>query len=295
MGNISNDQGNGFIRGAFLVQRDQDQITYDATTDTWTHAGGSSTDWSMMAHTSGNVEFYSGPSVASSTNYTNANFETNYKWMDVNHTTGASSRTVNMYGDLTVSQEITGTTGRFTSGGDASATSTTHAFQAGPTNSTNIIIDDNEIIARNNGALATLHIQTDGHPTIFGNNTVNKVSIDAGEIVATGDVCAYGTISDRRQKENVLKLENALDKVNQLNGYTFNYIGKEDRMTGVMAQEVQEVLPEAVFETKAFGAEESTMAVRHGNMVGLLIEAIKELTEQNRQMAEEIKQLKNKP
>ena len=114
-----------------------------------------------------------------------------------------------------------------------------------------------------------------------------------GTITATGDVCAYGTISDRRQKENVLKLENALDKVNQLNGYTFNYIGKEDRMTGVMAQEVAEVLPEAVFETKAFGAEETTMAVRHGNMVGLLIEAIKELTEQNRQMAAEIKTLKN--
>ena len=142
---------------------------------------------------------------------------------------------------------------------------------------------------------------------VGGNSNVNTATGSAnpanyaiefatnGTITATGDVCAYGTISDRRQKENVLKLENALDKVNQLNGYTFNYIGKEDRMTGVMAQEVAEVLPEAVFETKAFGAEESTMAVRHGNMVGLLIEAIKELTEQNRQMAEEIKQLKNKP
>ena len=204
--------------------------------------------------------------------------------------------TLNMNSNnITNGGTITASMGRFTSNLDASATSTGHAFQAGPTNSTNIIIDGNEIIARNNGALSPLYIQTDGQATVFGNNTVNKVSIDAGEIVATGDVCAYGTVSDRRQKENVLKLENALDKVNQLSGYTFNYIGKEDRMTGVMAQEVAEVLPEAVFETKAFGAEESTMAVRHGNMVGLLIEAIKELTEQNRQMAEEIKQLKNKP
>ena len=208
--------------------------------------------------------------------------------------------TLNMNSNnITNGGTITANMGRFTSNGDASATSTGHAFQAGPTNSTNVIIDGNEIIARNNGALATLHIQTDGQPTIFGNNTTNKVSIDAGEITATGDICAYGTVSDRRQKENVLQLDNALEKVNQLNGYTFNYIGHEDRMTGVMAQEVQEVLPEAVFETNKSvnedtGEIESTLAVRHGNMVGLLIEAIKDLTEQNRQMAEEIKQLKNK-
>jgi len=143
---------------------------------------------------------------------------------------------------------------------------------------------------------------TDTNTTYTAGNGLQLVGTEfsmsgsySGTFTASGDICAYGTVSDRRQKENVIKLENALDKVNQLNGYTFNYIGKEDRMTGVMAQEVAEVLPEAVFETKAFGAEESTMAVRHGNMVGLLIEAIKELTEQNRQMAEEIKQLKNKP
>ena len=46
-------------------------------------------------------------------------------------------------------------------------------------------------------------------------------------------------------------------------------------MTGVIAQELEEVLPEVVYETEVDG--ESTKAVRHGNIVGLLIEAIKEL------------------
>jgi hypothetical protein len=121
-----------------------------------------------------------------------------------------------------------------------------------------------------------------------------------GTLTASGDVCAYGTISDRRQKENVLLIDNALDKVNALSGYTFNYIGdpKEERMTGVMAQEVQEVLPEAVFETNHSvneqGETESILAVRHGNMVGLLIEAIKEQSQQIAELKQEIEQLKNK-
>ena len=119
-----------------------------------------------------------------------------------------------------------------------------------------------------------------------GTTTVNNDLDVDGDIVATGNVTAYGSISDIRKKENIEVIPNALDKVDQLSGYTFNYIGNEDKMTGVMAQEVAEVLPEAVYETKEVGSDNSTMAVRHGNMVGLLIEAIKELKA-------EIEELKN--
>ena len=94
MGNISNDSGNGFIRSSILMQRDQDQISYDASTDTWNHAGGSSTDWSMIAHSSGSFGIWSGPSVTSSTDYTNATWNTNFKWLSVNHATGGASRTI---------------------------------------------------------------------------------------------------------------------------------------------------------------------------------------------------------
>ena len=80
-------------------------------------------------------------------------------------------------------------------------------------------------------------------------------------------------------KENIVPITNALDKVSQLGGYDFNYIGDDTPMTGVMAQELQEVLPGAVYTTTDPKTGEETLAVRHGNVIGLLIEAIKELQE----------------
>ena len=97
-----------------------------------------------------------------------------------------------------------------------------------------------------------------------------------GNFVAKGDITAFGTVSDRNRKENIVKIENALDKVSQISGYTFNYIGDDTPMTGVIAQELEEVLPEVVYETESPDGIQSK-AVRHGNIVGLLIESIKEL------------------
>jgi hypothetical protein len=104
------------------------------------------------------------------------------------------------------------------------------------------------------------------------------VNVD-GAIVATGNITAFGSISDRNKKENIVPITNALDKVSKLGGYDFNYIGDDTPMTGVMAQELQEVLPGAVYTTTDPKTGEETLAVRHGNVIGLLIEAIKELQE----------------
>ena len=105
-----------------------------------------------------------------------------------------------------------------------------------------------------------------------------KVSITkaSGNIVTIGDITAFGSFSDRRLKENIVKIENPLDKISQISGYTFNYIGDDKPMTGVIAQEIEEVLPGIVYETESVDGT-SSKAVRHGNIVGLLIEAIKEL------------------
>ena len=92
-----------------------------------------------------------------------------------------------------------------------------------------------------------------------------------GKFTATGDIVAF---SDMALKENVNPITAALDKVSRLNGYTFRRIGEEKQTTGVMAQEVQAVLPEAVHDYSG------TLGVAYGNMVGLLIEAIKELKEE---------------
>ena len=114
----------------------------------------------------------------------------------------------------------------------------------------------------------------------IGQTVATNSNVTFASVFSTGEVTGFGTVSDKRQKENIEPINNALDKVSQLGGYTFNYISKPDEpMTGVMAQELMEVLPEAVYETTDPDTGEAIFAVRHGNVIGLLIEAIKELNE----------------
>ena len=121
-------------------------------------------------------------------------------------------------------------------------------------------------------------LNLDGKNLQINSATVAKLSINgtSGSLVTVGDITAFGTVSDRNRKENIVKIDNALEKVSQISGYTFNYIGDDTPMTGVIAQEVEEVLPEVVYETESPDGTQSK-AVRHGNIVGLLIESIKEL------------------
>jgi len=102
-------------------------------------------------------------------------------------------------------------------------------------------------------------------------------------ITSNGDITAFNSASDRKLKENIEVIDNAIDKVMTLSGYTFNYIGREEKMTGVMADEVESVLPEVVYE---FDGEYK--AVRYGNMMGLIIEAIKDLKSDINELKEKV-------
>jgi len=93
----------------------------------------------------------------------------------------------------------------------------------------------------------------------------------SANFTATGNVTAY---SDIRVKENLEVIPDALAKVQQLSGYTFDRKDSDvPRQTGVIAQELELVLPEAVIQG---ATEEDIKSVAYGNIVGLLIEAIKE-------------------
>lgn len=106
---------------------------------------------------------------------------------------------------------------------------------------------------------------------------VNSSDAAEGNIFASGNITAFATISDMRRKENIERIPDALEKVSQLGGYTFNFINDDRKMTGVIAQELEKVLPEAVYETQDPTTNEDIKAVHYGNVVGLLIEAIKDL------------------
>lgn len=104
-----------------------------------------------------------------------------------------------------------------------------------------------------------------------GLDTNGNLSIN-GSITATGDITAF---SDRRLKSEIERIEGGLEKVSKINGYT--YIQNNKRSTGCVAQEVMEVLPEAVLEVYNGTAEETLYTLAYGNLAGLFVEAIKEL------------------
>lgn len=111
-------------------------------------------------------------------------------------------------------------------------------------------------------------------------------SVSFQNITASGDILAQGTVtglSDKRLKQNIEKIQNPLKILKKLNGYTFTM--NKERHVGVIAQEVQKVLPEAIRKT-----ENGYLSVAYGNMVGLLIETNKELLKRIEVLEDVVKQ-----
>ena len=99
-----------------------------------------------------------------------------------------------------------------------------------------------------------------------------------GAITATGNITAYFT-SDKRQKTNIHLIIDALEKVKKLNGVKWDWnedntdeVTKTLPATGLIAQEVDEVLPEVVIVRN-----DGYLAIDYSKMIGLIVEAIKEL------------------
>jgi hypothetical protein len=100
-------------------------------------------------------------------------------------------------------------------------------------------------------------------------------------LTVTGDVFAddFDTTSDATLKENVVTIASALDKVMAMRGVNYNRIGRDRLELGLIAQEVKQVVPEVVGQN-----EDGKLTVSYGNLVGLLIEAIKELSAEIQQL-----------
>ena len=143
------------------------------------------------------------------------------------------------------------------------------------------------------GALyATTNIGLDSTDYItFTNNTQMDVYLNGnnefrfeadGDFHADGDVVAFSTtVSDERLKTDITKIDDAVDKVGQLNGYTFTYKADGKQSAGVIAQEVEKVLPSAVREKELPLKADDGVAyktVQYDQLVGLLVEAVNELS-----------------
>ncbi len=101
-------------------------------------------------------------------------------------------------------------------------------------------------------------------------------STTTGEIRAAGDITAYYS-SDERLKENITNIKEPLQKLSYINGVEFDWLpiegihSNEGHDVGVIAQEIEKVLPELVTDR-----ENGYKAVRYEKIVALLIEAVKE-------------------
>ena len=131
----------------------------------------------------------------------------------------------------------------------------------------------------------------DGDKIIFSDNTHMNFVVNAGDemrlladgtLHVDGDVIAFSsTISDERLKENIQPIEGALSKVGQLRGMTFTYTPDGKESAGLIAQDVEKVLPSAVTEIELPLKQddgEKYKVLQYDQTIGLLVEAIKELT-----------------
>jgi hypothetical protein len=126
----------------------------------------------------------------------------------------------------------------------------------GNLNGQNVVIDENEIMARNNGGISNLNLQVEG-----GNVTVG------GAIVHT---------SDRRLKKNIEDLHYGLKELLVLQPKQYNWKSRkltEYKSFGLIAQEVQKIMPELVLESED---EEKTLSVNYNELIPILLNAIKE-------------------
>jgi hypothetical protein len=146
--------------------------------------------------------------------------------------------------------------------------------------------DTNEMIVLN---------QRDGSGTTqfeFRNGNVER-----GRIEWTTSGTTYNTTSDYRLKENITNLTESLEKINQLEPKTFNFISNPDESRiGFIAHEVENIVPQAVSGVKDDIREDGTpkyQGLDHSMLVPLLVGAIKELKADNDNLRERIQTLEN--
>ena len=111
-----------------------------------------------------------------------------------------------------------------------------------------------------------------GNVTISGNTSMNGNVTIANDLIVSGEITAS---SDVRLKKNIKTIPNALEKVQQLRGVEFEFTNSGKDSVGLIAQEVENVIPQVVLTTEQNNLPDMK-SVNYASLVGVLVEAIKE-------------------
>ena len=115
-------------------------------------------------------------------------------------------------------------------------------------------------------------------------------SFTGGDLTVGGKVRAvrYSTVSDQRLKTNIKKIDNPLETLSEIEGVLFNWKDDGSNDVGLIAQDVERVLPDAVQEI------DHVKSVNYNGVIGLLVEAVKELSKENQLLRMDIISIKSK-
>lgn len=151
-------------------------------------------------------------------------------------------------------------------GTDAKLFNNTGYIVSGPEDALNIVIDNNEIMARNNGSTSSLFLQKEGGDVMAG-----------GDVRAMGDVYARGVMltSDKRLKRDITDLSYGLKEILQLEPKSYYFINSEQKhkSIGLIAQEVQPIIKEIV---NTRDDKEKSLSINYIELIPILINAVKE-------------------
>ena len=190
----------------------------------------------------------------------------------------------------TLNQNTTGTAGGLSSSSDITIDSATDVIiDAG---GGNIVLKDDVTTFGsfvNSSSSLLIRSGTNNAITFSGVNGTYAGSITCkSSISATGDITAYSS-SDRRYKDNLVRISEPNEKIKKINGYEFDWNEKHEQYknthdVGVVAQEIEEVLPEIVTER-----DDGYKAVKYERIVALLIESNKDLLRRVEELEELVK------
>jgi putative lipoic acid-binding regulatory protein len=212
--------------------------------------------------------------------------------VNLNFTAGVAGATSNiaLFSDI-LSFKTISVSGQSDIVADSSADTLTLVAGTGISLTTNASTDTLTITSTSSGATITNDTSTNAtyYPvassatsgslsTAYTSSTKYTYNPSTGNLSAT----QFTSLSDKSKKKNISTIKNALDKVEQLRGVSFDWIDNNKSSIGLIAQEVEQVIPEVVETTyhsdDTIHYEEKS--VSYGNIVGLLIEAIKEQQQQ---------------